>query len=340
MTILVRHPVGRAEDPDQGPGAARGPKPPRLRAPSCLREGRLPSNGNYGHHRNAIAISTRRFSSYFAVLLLATLVTACGNETARAPNPTAYAWPDSFAYRIALEARAKKDTEIIARHEETKELRFVARDDGTFAVWRDSVRRTEAWRGAAPSETALWPEDTLHYFVRLSRWGEFLSIEPGCDPAVTACREVPPSALPRELRQLIPRLPVWWPPKGSQWEDTLAFDDRPRPRGVRGTSVTVYRAARDTAVGDRAYWIVTWHAVQRAARSAAGGAIVAEPVVEENGRVLVDKQLLIPALSEWWGATLPPPELRALGATRMAIRGRAVLVGSGLDTLPFTEEVR
>jgi hypothetical protein len=271
---------------------------------------------------------------------MAVSLTACGNETARAPNPTAYDWPDAFEYRMALEARAKKDTETIARHEETKELRFAARDDGTFVVWRDSVRESETRHGAAPSEASPWPVDTLRYFVRLSRWGEFLSIEPGCDPAVTACREVPPSALPRELRRLIPRLPVWWPPKGSQWEDTLAFDDLPRPRGLRGTSVTVYRAARDTAVGGRAYWIVTWHSVQRAVRSVAGGAIVAEPDLEEDGRVFVDKQLLIPALSEWWGATLPSPELRTFGAARTAIRGRAVLVGSGFDALPFTEEVR
>ena len=233
-----------------------------------------------------------------------------------------------------------KGTETLARDEESKELRFAVRYDGSFAVWRDSVRRTEARRGAAPSEASPGPEDTLHYFVRLSRWGEFLSIEPGCDPALAACREALPSALPRELRHLIPRLPVWWPPKGSQWEDTLAFDDLPRPRGVRGTAATVYRAARDTVVGERAYWIVTWHSVGRAARSGAGGAMVAEPVVEENGRVYVDKQLLIPALAEWWRAAPPPPELRTLGATRTAIRGRAVLVGSGLVALPFTEEVR
>ena len=334
MMILVRRPVGGAEGPDQGPGAERGPKPPRHRAPLCLRE---PQPVKYldRERRQTVTKLSRRFHLAVADVLLAAVVGACGNETARAPNPTAYDWPDSFEYRIALEARSTKDTETTARHEETQELRFAVRYDGTFAVWRDSVRRTEARRGEALSEASLWPEDTLHYFVRLSRWGEFLSIEPGCDPAVAACREAPPSALPRELRQLIPRLPVWWPPKGSQWEDTLVFDDLLRARGVRGTSVTVYRAARDTAVGDRAYWIVTWHSVQRAT----GGAIVAEPVVEENGRVFVDKQRLIPALSEWWGAT-PPPELRTLGATRTTIRGRAVLVGSGLDRLPFTEEVR
>jgi hypothetical protein len=233
-----------------------------------------------------------------------------------------------------------KDTVTVARRQETKELRFVVRYDGTFAVWRDSVRATETRPGAAPSEVAPWPEDTLHYFVRLSRWGEFLSIEPSCDPAVTACREAPPSALPVELRHLIPRLPVWWPPKGAQWEDTLAFDDLPRPRGARGTWAAVCRAARDTAVGEKAYWIVTWHAVRRAVRGGPGGAIVAEPALEENGRVFVDKQLLIPALAEWWGTTPPPPDLRTLGATRTAIRGRAVLVGSGLDALPFAEEVR
>jgi len=294
----------------------------------------------YARFRDSVASASRRLSLLFTVTLLAIGFAACGNETARAPNPTAYDWPDTFSYRIAFEARSTRDTETVGLYEESKELRFAVRDDGTFAVWRDSVRKTETRRAAASSAASLWPEDTLHYFVRLSQWGEFLAIEPGCDPAAAVCREVPPSALPRELRHLIPRLPLWWPPKGAHWEDTLLFDDLPRPRGGRGMVTTVYSAARDTVAGDRTYWIVTWHSVRRAVRSAAGGAAVAEPDLEESGAVYVDKQLLIPALAEWRGTTLPAPELRTLGATRTAIRGRAVLVGSGLDSLPFTEEAR
>ncbi|HVO35760.1 MAG TPA: hypothetical protein VMT21_09360 [Gemmatimonadales bacterium] len=271
---------------------------------------------------------------------LATLLGGCGNETARAPVPTAYEWPDAFEYRIAYTQQVEKGSETVARSEESKRLRFAARDDGFFTVWHDSVLKVQATRGVPPSAEPLWPEDTLHYFVRLSRWGEFLAIEPGCDPAVAACHEAPPSALPLELRHLIPRLPVWWPPQGHAWEDTLAFDDLPRPRGVRGTVTAVYRAARDTTAGGRTYWIVTWHSVRRAVRVAQGGAIVADPPVEESGAIYVDKRLLIPAFAEWRGTVPPAAEHRSPGATRTEIRGRMVLVGGGFDSLRVREEAR
>jgi len=282
----------------------------------------------------------RRLSSSCAVLILVSGLNACGNKTARAPNPTAYDWPDAFAYRIAYVARSEQDTEEVARHEESETLKLAVRNDGSFEVWRDSMRRTEVVRGARPSEEPLWPEDTLRYYLRLSRWGEFLAIEPGCDPAEVACHEALPSALPRELRHLIPLLPVWWPPKGHEWEDTLAFDDLPRPRGVRGSVGTVYRAARDTAVGGGAYWVVTWRSVWRAVRTAPGGAIVADPPLEETGTVFVDKRLLVPAYAEWQGTRPPARDLSSLGATRTSIRGRAVLVGSAFDSLRVTQEAR
>jgi hypothetical protein len=268
------------------------------------------------------------------------VLAACGNETARAPNPTAYDWPDKFGYRITYAARTARDSEVLGRYDEWKNLRFAARDDGSFVVWHDSVRRVEARRGAPPTTEPLWPEDTLRYFVRLSRWGEFLAIEPGCDPAVAACREALPSALPRELRRLIPRLPVWWPPKGYEWRDTLALDDGARPRGLRGTVTTVYRAARDTAVGGGTYWVVTWRSAWRGARAAAGGAMVAGEPAEEHGVVWVDKRLLVPALVEWEGAMPPPSEPGSSGASRTEIRGRAMLLGSVFDSLRVPEEAR
>jgi hypothetical protein len=233
-----------------------------------------------------------------------------------------------------------RDTETVARYEESSELRLAVRDDGTFLVWHDSVRKAEALRGARPASAPLWPEDTLRYFVRLSRWGEFLTIEPDCDPAVPACHDAVPSALPQELRHVVPRLPVWWPPKGHEWEDTLAFDDLPRPRGWRGSVVTVYRAPRDTVAGGRAYWIVTWRSVRRSSHEADGGAMIAEAPVGESGVVYVDKGLLIPAYAEWRGSVPPRPELRAAGAARTVFRGRAVLMGSRFDSLPFAEEAR
>jgi hypothetical protein len=272
-------------------------------------------------------------------LLLASGFNGCGNETARAPNPPAYDWPDALEYRVRYEARTGRDTQTVAEHEESGALKFAVRDD-RLVVWHDSVRRIGMLRGGQRFIEPLWTEDTLRYYLRLSRWGEFLEIEPGCDPAVTACHEALPSALPLELRHLIPRLPVWWPPKGHEWEDTLAFDDLPRPRGSRGSVRTVYQAGRDTAVNGRAYWIVSWHSVRRASWSAAGGAIIADPSAEESGTVYVDKERLVPAFAEWRGTVPPPPELRSLGATRVEVRGRAVLVAGGFDVTRFTEEAR
>jgi len=298
-----------------------------LERPSALR-----------NYRDATKTLPRHFLSELGVLLLSAVITGCGDKAARAPNPTGYDWPDAFAYRMEYAARTEGGTEAVGRYQETKELKFAVRDD-RFVVWHDSVRKVDTWRGAGRSNEGPWPEDTLRYWVRLSRWGEFLAIEPGCDPAETACRDVPPSALPRELRHLIPRLPVWWPPKGYQWEDTLTFDDLPRPRGARGSVTTVYRAPRDTAVGGGSYWIVSWHSVWRAVRSAAGGAIVADPVGEESGAVFVDKQRLIPAFAEWQGS-VPPPELRSHSATWAGFRGRAVLVGSAFDSVRVTEEAK
>ena len=290
------------------------------------------------YHKSDTIVTRHSFLSIGWVTLAAVLG-GCGNETARAPNPPAYDWPDALEYRLAYEARTERDTQTVAEHEESGELRFAVRDD-RFVVWHDSVRKTGMLHGGQRSIEPLRPEDTLRYYVRLSRRGEFQEIEPGCDPAVTACHEALPSVLPLELRHLIPRLPVWWPPKGREWEDTLAFDDLPRLRGSRGSVTTAYRAARDTTLNGRAYWIVSWHSVLRAVRSAAGGAIIADPSIEESGAVYVDKERLVPAFAEWRGTMPPPPELRSLGATRTEVRGRAVLVASMLDATRFTEEAR
>ncbi len=266
-----------------------------------------------------------------AVLLLATVSSGCGNQTARAPNPTGYDWPDSLTYKIELVSESQRETVMVARYEETKELRFAVRND-RYVVWNDSLSKEARLRGEAPQPAPLWPEDTLRYFVRLSRLGEILESEPGCDPAVPECRAALPSALPLELRRIIPRLPVWWPPKGDQWVDTLWFDDLPRARGSRGTVVTDYRAARDTEIGGRGYWIVTWTSVRRAFGQGPSG-VLAEPPVEEHGTVYVDKERLVPAYAGWLGALAAPPALRALGVTGTGFRGRAYLAGSVFDTL-------
>ena len=262
------------------------------------------------------------------------LVSSCGNQTARAPNPTAYDWPDSFAYRIREVARTEKDTEWVAGHERSKQLRFLVRGDGAFSVSQDSVRLTDLLRGGRASSPLPLPDDTIRYFVRLSRWGEFLSVEPACDPSTMECRDALPSVLLMDLRRVIPRLPVWWPPRGRSWEDTLPIDDSPRPRGLRGALATEYRVPRDTLVGGEAYWVVTSHSAWRPTGTAAAGA------VEENSVVYVDKLRLIPAFAEWSAGLAPPAGLMGRGAARTVTRGRAVLVGSPFDSRSFAEEAR
>jgi hypothetical protein len=172
----------------------------------------------------------------------------------------------------------------------------------------------------------------MPYIVQFSRWGEFLSLERGCDPAVAACRDAPPRTLARELRHLIPLLPVWWPPRGFEWEDTVAFGDDPRPHGWQGTVQTTYRTLRDTVVGTGTFWKVTWHATW----PPVAGAVAGRPL-EESGTVLVDKERRLPAWAEWTG-TFAAPGIP--GATRMEIRGRAVLVGSVFDSTSFTETAK
>ncbi len=284
----------------------------------------------------------RTLTRYYTYLLAASVlasVSACGNKSGRAPNPTGYDWPDAFAYRMQYVAESDRDTQMVARYDEIKQLRFVVRDD-RYLVWHDSVKKMNTVPGAPPSSGTMLPEDTLQYYVRLGRLGEVLEAEPGCDPAVPACHDALPSTLPIELRHIIPRLPVWWPPKGYEWEDTLTFDDLPRPHGSRGSLITYYRASRDTVLAGRGYWIVTWHSVRRAFRNAPTGQIIAETPIEENGAVYVDKQLLLPAYAGWFGGVAAPPELRAIGVTGTGFRGRAFLVGSAFDSLRTAGEAR
>ena len=341
MTILVRRPAGRAESPDESPGAKRGPTPPRHRAPHCLRRPSRRCHEGDGKCCYDIASLLRRFHCLSLAVSGAALGAGCANHTARAPNPTAYDWPDELGYRLDYATRTERDGAAVSRSERSATLHFAVRIDGSFTAWHDSVRIVVAAGEKPPVAEPPSVEDTLHYRMRLSRWGEFLSIEPECDPALAACHAALPSALPRELRHLIPRLPVWWPPKGYAWADTLSFDDLPRAGGLRGSTVTVYRAARDTTVRGTGYWIVTWRSERRTAHAAAAGAIVADPAEEESGTVLVDKGRMIPAYAEWSGRTVPPPPgTRSAGVPWTEKHARAALVGGAFDSLRATAGTR
>ena len=270
---------------------------------------------------------------------MVSVAAACGNETARAPNPTAYDWPDSFAYRTQEVAQTERDTQAVARYETRRELRAVVGYDGAYSLTQDSVRIGSGMEGEPLRPVPPLSEDTLRYFVRLSRWGEFLSEEPACDPAVPECREARPSTLLMSLRRIIPKLPVWWPPKGGPWEDTLLIDDSPRLRGLQGVLTTEYRSPRDTIAGGRAYWIVTWRATWRSAHPEVVAGIT-YGIATESAVVYVDKQQSMPALAVWRGTYPPPPGSLGHGATRTEVRGSAVLLGGVFDSPAFTQEAR
>lgn len=272
-----------------------------------------------------------------AICGLLAVLAGCADQAARAPNPTAYRWPERFAYRVQYVSETRRDREPLVRYDETKTMRFEVRDDG-YLVWHDSVLKTSEQPGRPPARVPYVPEDTLQFTLRLGRQGELGQPRVGCDPAVPECKDALPSSLPLELRRIVPRLPVWEAPKGATWEDTLSYDDLPRPRGSRGYVVTSYSLVGDTTVGDGAYWVVGWRSLRRSYRGSGGRAVIAvETPVGEQGATFVDKRRLIPVYAIWAGAVPAPPALRALGATATGFRGRAALVGTVFDSLMMRE---
>jgi len=264
---------------------------------------------------------------------------ACGNSAARAPNPTGYEWPDSFAYRIDYVSDVQGNGGTLLRLVESKRLKVLLRDQ-QYLAWHDSVLKTSHIPGGLLSALPHSPEDTLVYYLRLDRYGEVTDVQLGCDPAVPQCADALPSLIRLEFRRILPRLSVWVAPRGGWWVDTLAWDDAPRPRGTRGTVVTTYTAARDTTIAGRVYWMVGWTSVREAFRPAdprGPAGILAETPVRESGVALVDKLSLLPVYSTWAGAGVIAGLPRAPGATAEGFRGRAYLVGTHFDSV-FAQE--
>lgn len=259
------------------------------------------------------------------------LAAAC-NQAERAPNPTAYHWPEQLAYRVDYVSEAQRDRVPILKYAETKTTRLMLRD-GQYLGAQDSVLKTSQRPGEPLVLVPYTPEDTLAFYVKLGAHGELTDISLGCDPAVPACAEALPSSVALELRRIIPRLPIWEAPQGGGWVDSLAFDDASRPGGTRGTVITNYTGRRDTVIGGQAYWVVGWRSVRTAFRRGAGAAgLAAEAPVQEDGITLVDKRRLLPVFSTWAGAVAAPPRMRAIGATASGFRGRAYLGGSPFDS--------
>ena len=256
-------------------------------------------------------------------LAVAVLLPGCANQSGRAPVPPHYDWPDSFAYRVRITTDSTVDGHPSIRDEVTKLVRFAVRNE-RYAVWNDSVSKSRAEAGQAPQSGQLVPADTVRFFVRLSRYGAVADVQPDCDPSVAACFGVLPSALQIELRRVIPRLPVWWPPRGHAWADTLRFDDGTRPGGRRGGVSTVSRDAHDTVVAGWPFWRLVWRS-ERVDALAFAGTYLQLPKVTEIGEVLVDKRTLMPALATWVGALTTP-------AAATSWRGSARLLGSVFDS--------
>jgi hypothetical protein len=214
----------------------------------------------------------------------------------------------------------------IARYEERKRF-WIGERDGGFMVVRDSVLKTNEALGQPRGLAQYFPEDTLDVYLRLGKLGELRDVQMGCDPVVPDCAVALRAATAVDLRRVIPRLPLWWPPRGFSWADTLVVDDSDRSRGARVTVVTRYRTLGDTTIGAESFWVVSWTSERRVA-----GASPSAPI-QENGLVWVDKSRLIPAYAEWQGSAAPPPGIQALGATSTGFRGRAVLAGSIFERL-------
>lgn len=264
---------------------------------------------------------------------LAGMLVGCRDEAQLSPTPTAYLWPDSFAFKMEFVAESRGPSGLESRYEERKELVLVVRDD-RYLAWHDSVIKESLTPPRNGAVEPYVPEDTVHFYLTLNRRGQVTRSEPGCDPALVSCQEVLPSALPLELGRLVPRLPVWPIPKGAAWADTLIFDDTPRPRGGRGAIVTTYRAVADTAVAGTVLWRVVWHSTRRTYGMGPGMlGIAADLPVEEDGVVYIDKARQVPVFAAWAGAVAAPPALRAMGVTGTGFRGRAYLAGSIVERL-------
>jgi hypothetical protein len=273
------------------------------------------------------------YTSYVVCLVASGLI-GCRAEVRSEPTPTAYVWPDTFAFLVEHASETKSDSCIVARHEERKIVRFAARDE-QFLVWHDSVVKKDSFPGRPAAIEAYVAEDTLHYYVSLDRRGQVTHSEPDCDPAAPACRDALPSALPLELRRLIPRLPVWAAPRGSTWEDTIVFDDTPRPRGSRGSVVTSYRVSGDTVVSGDPMWIVVWHTVRPTfARVGGVAGFAANVPVEETGLIYIDKDRRLPVFAMWAGSVAAPAGPSAMGTSGTSFRGRAYLAGPITERFP------
>lgn len=287
------------------------------------------------HSKDTIMTLTAqlRVRAFPVVVASSLLVPACGNDSARAPNPTAYRWPDEFAYRFDYVSDVQERGRTVQHYAETRTTHFGIRDAQYFGA-SDSVLKTSQRPGEPLRVIAYEPEDTLGFYVSIGRRGEITRVQLACDPALPACAGALPSGVTLQLRRFIPRLPIWEAPRGSSWEDTLEFDDTSRPGGTRGAMLTRYTGRGDTLIGGHEYWVIGWRSVRTATRP---GERAPAPT-REDGMSLVEKDRLLPVFAVWAAVVVAPPELRAMGATGTGYRGRVYLAGSVFDSL-YSREI-
>jgi hypothetical protein len=274
---------------------------------------------------------TQRLSA--ALSVLACGLTAC-SQASRAPNPYAFRWPDTIAYRVDYITLVQRNREPLMQFAETKTIRLAVRNNLYLGAF-DSVLKSTQKPGEPLVLVPYEPEDTLLFNVKLGSHGEISNLSLGCDPTVPECSRALPSSVQLELRRIIPRLPIFEAPAGGGWVDTLSFDDATREGGTRGSVITTYTGRRDTTISGRSYWLIGWRSVRRAFAPDAGASATlgATQPVEESGVTLVDKVRLMPVYSTWAGAVAAPPAMRAAGATASGFRGRAYLAGTVFDSL-------
>lgn len=269
----------------------------------------------------------------YAVTLGAVVAAGSGCRKAPAADANAMRWPDMIAYRVDYVAEVQRDREALGKFAESKTLRLNRRDSLYLGVF-DSVLKTSQRPGQPLVQVPYAPVDTLIFSLSLDGHGKLGAIALGCDRALPECQAALPSLVLTEMRRIIPRLSGAAAPRGTRWMDTLAFDDASRPGGTRGTVVTAYTSGPDTTIGGRVYWMVGWRAMRRAFGGEGGeGPLGAMQPLEETGITLIDRQLMLPALSSWAGAVSAPTHLRQTGATGSGFRGRAYLAGSVFDSL-------
>src|SRR5881409_811784 len=107
------------------------------------------------HSSDRVMTATRQIRRGVWVGLTLVLA-ACEGRASRAPNPTAYQWPDAIAYRVDYVSDAQSGRQTIVHYAESKTTRLTIRDAQYFGE-QDSVLKTIQRPGEAPQQQPYAP---------------------------------------------------------------------------------------------------------------------------------------------------------------------------------------